>query len=415
MLSSYTFSLDEQRFASPAETQTRINTGPSIACRKKQFQVIRSALHLEDSEADYQVCLQCLGGENGVASPHYMKYSDGNIAEILRDRPIWTKAMDRSCYPAGGHLPPSRVLRKTQQVDNMVVPARDLIEHALKKRQEGDKGDDDNDDESKNSKKSKPFTVVEFCAGSGSVLLPLASMFRNNNQEVQFVLIDYKKRSVDIARERIDAAGLQGSVRVMEGKIEDWHEPFDLGIGLHACGALSDITLQKCIDARAMFVVAPCCVGKVHFLHSRPRSKAVDAALRDKPWAALLRAADFGHSSESFFIHNSSSSTEEGKGAEGRGGETTRRNRLRRVCKAVVEEDRRLWALEHGYTAHLLLMLPASASPKNDVIVGWPSTCDDHPSQQQQGERNPPIKVVTAMRDEKETTSEYLMRSMGFS
>jgi hypothetical protein len=44
----------------------------------------------------------------------------------------------------------------------------------------------------------------------------------------------------------------------------------------------------------------------------------------------------------------------------------------RRFCKTAVEVDRNAWAKEHGYTTFLLAM-PSWATPKNDIIVGFPS------------------------------------------
>jgi hypothetical protein len=37
-----------------------------------------------------------------------------------------------------------------------------------------------------------------------------------------------------------------------------------------------------------------------------------------------------------------------------------------------VEHDRQLRAREAGYVTHTCVMAPRSATPKNDVIVGWP-------------------------------------------
>ena len=41
------------------------------------------------------------------------------------------------------------------------------------------------------------------------------------------------------------------AVRAVVGRIEDVREPFDVGMALHACGAASDIALDKCLEARA--------------------------------------------------------------------------------------------------------------------------------------------------------------------
>ena len=44
----------------------------------------------------------------------------------------------------------------------------------------------------------------------------------------------------------------------------------------------------------------------------------------------------------------------------------------RRMAKSLLEHDRCLWALENDYTPRLCRMYPLEASPKNDIIVGWP-------------------------------------------
>jgi methylase of polypeptide subunit release factors len=56
---------------------------------------------------------------------------------------------------------------------------------------------------------------VEFCAGSGYVALPLACLF----PACIFVLLDKKEGSLAIAKERIQAAGLQ-NVEIFCGMID---------------------------------------------------------------------------------------------------------------------------------------------------------------------------------------------------
>lgn len=38
---------------------------------------------------------------------------------------------------------------------------------------------------------------------------------------------------------------------------------FDIGVGLHFCGLLTDLAMDACLEAKASFVLAPCCYGKV--------------------------------------------------------------------------------------------------------------------------------------------------------
>jgi len=200
--------------------------------------------------------------------------------------------------------------------------------------------------------------VVEFCAGSGFLTLPLAVLF----PAASFVLIDNKPKSIEIARQRIRDAGLV-NVRVVQGRIEDFDEPFDLGLALHACGSLSDIVLDLCLTANSAFVICPCCVGKIK--RTAPRSKvfcdvllanaATDTRVKHA-YSCLVQASDFAHSSELALY--------------------SRKDKLRRISKTFLEHDRELYAREHhaGYQTALVLMQPFSASPKNDMLVGWPSS-----------------------------------------
>jgi len=73
-------------------------------------------------------------------------------------------------------------------------------------------------------------------------------------------------------------------------------------------------------------------------------------------WATVARAADFGHRDYS---------------------EYSASQRRRRVAKSFVEHDRQLRARESGYATRTTVMWPRSATPKNDVIVGWPQCWEE--------------------------------------
>lgn len=74
-----------------------------------------------------------------------------------------------SVRPDGGGLPQSRSWRKMIQVENMIHISAKLITHRLRQC-------------------SQTISVVEFCAGSGYIALPLAAMFPS----VNFILVDMK-------------------------------------------------------------------------------------------------------------------------------------------------------------------------------------------------------------------------------
>lgn len=43
------------------------------------------------------------------------------------------------------------------------------------------------------------------------------------------------------------------------------------------------------------------------------------------------------------------------------------------MAKSFIEHDRQLRAIEAGYNTHVSVMRPRTATPKNDVLVGWPT------------------------------------------
>ncbi|KAG1709024.1 hypothetical protein DVH05_022654 [Phytophthora capsici] len=226
-------------------------------------------------------------------------------------------------HPRDGKLQPERARNKRQQVDNLAV----FLQRILRP------GD----------------VVVEFCAGSGYVALPLACLF----PQCTFVLLDKKEPSLAIAEERIAAAQLT-NVEIFCGFIDDYHKPFDVGIALHACGEATDMVMQKCLAERAAYVLAPCCVGKIKLSElAYPRSAALAAELSRTEYEVLAKAADFGHSSSAAVAH-------------------TEINRRRRRCKTLLESDRNMRAEEAQYDTFMFVMHPPTATPKNDVLVGIP-------------------------------------------
>jgi hypothetical protein len=178
-----------------------------------------------------------------------------------------------SVSPAGGYLPDKRINRKINQVENLIAVAKSLIEYRLN-----------------NNNNNNKLKIVEFCAGSGFVILPLAAMY----PEYDFVLIDSKIKSMEIAKIRVNEANLT-NVELINGMIEDYNDIFDIGIGLHACGGASDVTLDKCLEVRSCFVLAPCCIGKINLVRNRPRSRTFSSILSDNEWYSMVKAGDFGH------------------------------------------------------------------------------------------------------------------------
>ena len=252
-----------------------------------------------------------------------------------------TSNLPVGCMPEGGLVPPERLERKLAQVSNMLAVAMPVVDFMLR------------------SPQFPRIRIVEFCAGSGFVGLPIAwnVLTRGASKPFEIILLDWKGPSLDIARKRIAQTGLSAVVRVVEMDQAYFDEDFDLGVSLHACGGASDVHLKKCLDCGAAFVACPCCLGKVLHHRQTPLSARFQEALdgvSSEPFSFVVRAGDFGHGSE----------------VQVKGGH--KEEAERRLAKSMVEEDRRLWMEEGGYRASLRRMRPSSASAKHDMILGTP-------------------------------------------
>ena len=134
---------------------------------------------------------------------------------------------------------------------------------------------------------------------------------------------------------------------------------FDVGVGLHCCGPLSDKVLECCREARANFVLSPCCYGKIrkeldqNFGYQENFGQGELLAA----WEAIAQAADFQCGAADDFDPT---------------GPSFRRAKM---CMNYVDAGLRLHALSgpaspYNYAVSLRSMVPLSCSPKNNVVVG---------------------------------------------
>lgn len=192
-------------------------------------ELVRAAPSLRPQYSRNPLCAPCDGAEFSESVGARWAAD----ARALCDWDAMPPALDVA-HPEGGAVPADRGARKRQQLLNValfVAPALRLNPRAR---------------------------VVDFGAGGGHQTLFLARAF----PEASFALVDLKRRSLDVAERRVQRAGL-ANVRVVHGRIEDFREDFDVGVALHACGGASDAALARCVEKKATFVVAPCCVGKI--------------------------------------------------------------------------------------------------------------------------------------------------------
>lgn len=114
------------------------------------------------------------------------------------------------------------------------------------------------------------------------------------------------------------------------------------------------MVMQKCLDERAAYVLAPCCVGKIKLSALEyPRSQALAHTVSRTEYQVLAKAADYGHTA-SALAHSAI-------------------NVRRRQCKSVLESDRNMRAREAQYETFLFVMHPHAVTPKNDILVGLPA------------------------------------------
>ena len=81
-------------------------------------------------------------------------------------------------------------------------------------------------------------------------------------------IVEKKEQHCVLAQERADKA-LLTNVVVANCLLSDFTVPFDVGMGLHACGPATDLIHSLCLSASASYVLAPCCYGAI--------AKALDA------------------------------------------------------------------------------------------------------------------------------------------
>ncbi|XP_066965950.1 glutathione S-transferase C-terminal domain-containing protein homolog isoform X1 [Macrobrachium rosenbergii] len=220
--------------------------------------------------------------------------------------------------PQEGQLPPSRLERKCQQLDNIVSAVMSLV----------------NEDD----------VIVDFCAGGGHVGIILAYLLPS----CKILLVENKDHSLRRAKQRVDALKLK-NVEYLQCNLDYFQGTFDLGVCLHACGVATDLVMQKCFEQRAKFVCCPCCYGGVRPNHilEYPRSKTY----RDIP-LTLEEYLILGHTSDQTHDENNPK-TEQGQ-----------------LCMRFIDNDRLLLAQSLGYSTKLVLMEPKTCSPKNHLLIG---------------------------------------------
>nr|XP_018915771.1 PREDICTED: glutathione S-transferase C-terminal domain-containing protein homolog [Bemisia tabaci] len=222
--------------------------------------------------------------------------------------------------PEGGHLPQKRLLRKQQQLEN-------LMKAVIKIARDGDK-------------------IVDFCSGGGHLGIAIAYLL----PKCSIILLDNKEKSLSSAKERIAKLGLQNTV-IIQSNLDYFIGKYQIGTSLHACGVATDLVMKSCVDSKAAFVVCPCCYGSLKDNHvlEYPRSQLIaKSKLSPRDYLILSHCADQVHGIE----YSKSSQGEK--------------------CMASLDSDRLLYAKENHYKVFISKLVPKSCTPKNNLLVGIP-------------------------------------------
>ena len=187
------------------------------------------------ASALHEVLPDLVGAHSRTAGEVVKRDKDGNE---LVDWSALHPALDPGGASNKAALPAQRAARKRAQIAELLSWATELLPPG--------------------------GTAVDFCAGSGHVGLVLAAV----RPDVVVYIVEKKALHCELAQERADMAGLTNAI-VCNCELSDFTTPFDVGLGLHACGPATDLIHSLCLAASASYVLAPCCYGFI--------SKALDS------------------------------------------------------------------------------------------------------------------------------------------
>lgn len=251
---------------------------------------------------------------------------DINISMELDVEPFGTEiSLDWSnvpfdATPEGGSLPPTRLQRKQEQLQNLCKPV-------LKLAKTGD-------------------IIVDFCSGGGHLGILIAYLL----PDCTIILLENKEESLNRAKKRVQRLKLT-NVKFCQCNLDYFKADFDIGTSLHACGLVTDLVIRCCIQKNATFVSCPCCYGSLRDCHqlTYPRSDIFKKHIGNKEYSFLSHAADQTHE------------------------ELNIKTKQGYRCMAIVDTDRKLFAEQFGYKVYFAKLVPETCTLKNHLLVGIPN------------------------------------------
>ena len=132
--------------------------------------------------------------------------------------------------------------------------------------------------------------ILDVCGGRGDLSIMLAWM----NPSWSITLVDRNQCALQQAQYRalnlgisnlksheIDLFSLSGNHEIMQSE-------YDLVLGLHACGSLTDMILEMFGPMTEKMLIATCCFGKMSEKHRSPYSRIADADVGGNSEASRL-------------------------------------------------------------------------------------------------------------------------------
>eukprot|EP00730_Choanoeca_flexa_P014912 TRINITY_DN6695_c0_g1_i1.p1 TRINITY_DN6695_c0_g1~~TRINITY_DN6695_c0_g1_i1.p1 ORF type:complete len:562 (+),score=103.04 TRINITY_DN6695_c0_g1_i1:144-1829(+) len=268
-------------------------------------------------------------------------HEDVYIRRQARLAKMWTDPSVSLLNPAAGDVKPGKALRKQQQLESMCK----LIMRVARPGQR----------------------IVEFGGGGGHLSLCLAHLM----PKCQVVVLDRNVFALARALKRAHGLALRNLTVCVADMVDfaSMHYTFELGVGLHFCGLLTDLALDACLQANASFVLAPCCYGKICQTHNNASDDVDQTALVTYPRSAAFQS-QVPHS-EQFYTLASLADYDPGTDDKGYTMDSASAERSR-AFMALVDSDRLQYVTDtrNDYQVTLTQLSPLTCSPKNDVIVG---------------------------------------------
>ena len=165
-----------------------------------------------------------------------------------------------------------------------------------------------------------------------------------------FKLVENKEESLEFAIERISKLKLKNCL-VYKGNLTNFIGKFSIGLGVHTCGALADLIIEKCVQSKADVLIAPCCYGSIkeNDLVKYPRSLAYSEYLNEN------NVKDFYSK-----LSNYADRTEKNLAYE--------HNAY--LSMSFIDTDRLLYMKQNGYSfIQLSKMQPEDCTTKNNLLL----------------------------------------------